>query len=176
MFKKNKSATIGATMTWIIAILIIFVVMIFFIYASTALSLKRKISVKSISIKGEEKFPSLDSEQMLLALLETQIEGGKVKDIIKNPDIQKESLAPLTSIFNKLPTSIYFLGDKSKSLIGKSLWILLIDEIEIAEEVHTILAIDEYFGSGFESIKTSFLFFGEDKKALLYLRHSEKNK
>lgn len=72
---KNKNAAIGATMTWVVATIILLFVIIIFVYASLVISKGKKAENIHIS-------PYIESEQMLLALLETKINGKLVKDYI----------------------------------------------------------------------------------------------
>lgn len=75
---KNKKATIGATMTWVVATIIVLFVIIIFVYASKVQSLG---SIKG-SFYTRHKLTEINKEQMLLALLKTEIDDKKVEDYI----------------------------------------------------------------------------------------------
>ena len=78
----NKKAAIGATMTWIVATIIILFVIILFVYGTKLFVTSEEIR-RSFWVKGNlvrETILSAESEQMLLALLETKIDGKSVKD------------------------------------------------------------------------------------------------
>lgn len=99
---KFKKAAIGATMTWIVATIIIFFVIILFVYSS---------GVLGFELFGEDAFlkeTSTESEQMLLALLETEVDGKSVKEHIEDSEnFEKEVLPKLKKeiepILEKIP-------------------------------------------------------------------------
>lgn len=87
---KNKKAAIGATMTWILATIIILFVIIIFVYASFSLANSRKIKaiLEGVEITPSEPIsPGVDSEQMLLALLkiENQENLKSILEIVPSP-------------------------------------------------------------------------------------------
>lgn len=82
---KNKKATIGATMTWVVATIIVLFVIIIFVYASGVLAGKKGALDFKPSVQIA-KYSSVESEQMLLALLRTEINGKTVKDYILEGD------------------------------------------------------------------------------------------
>jgi hypothetical protein len=79
----NKKAVIGAAMTWLVATLIIIFVVIIFVYASGKLAEQKKIK-NVISGSKESVFSDVDvaSEKMLLVILESQLDGKRIKDYI----------------------------------------------------------------------------------------------
>ncbi len=127
----NKKAAIGAAMTWVVATIIILLVIIFFVYASEILSLGR--SEEEVSLKGM----STKSEQILLALLDTKIDGKTVKQLVIEED--KDSLNNLKSILDKIPvdclrykktkvsTWVFFYNDVGKA----NFWSTRISKIDL---------------------------------------------
>ncbi len=106
---KDKKAAIGATMTWVVATIIILVVILLFVYASFALGAERglfKVGVKPEG--GELAYSSISSEQMLLALLETEVEGKEVRGYVSEKNY-KDYLSildkELKPIIEQLPGS-----------------------------------------------------------------------
>ncbi len=102
MIMKNKKAAIAATMTWVVATIIILVVVILFIYSSYALAKEKKILGFDPFVQETEQSSSIESEQILLALLETELEGKKIKNYMINGDydVLKEKT---NSILSKMP-------------------------------------------------------------------------
>jgi len=130
---KTKKATIGATMTWVVATLIILVVVVIFVYASGALAGSEwfenlfKIE-KSVGVGKTSS--GVDSEQMLLALLKTEVGGEKVEQYVGDSDKFKTNLnklkTDLGATIKKLPINdedlewgvIVFLDNKNTFYIG----------------------------------------------------------
>ncbi len=116
---KSKKATIGATMTWVLATIIILVVMILFVYGT-------KVFVSSELVqdflgnlgKSPEKsmFSSVDSEQMLLALLQTKLDGKFMKDYILDGEysVLKNKLNPVLEELSFISFDISFREDDKK--------------------------------------------------------------
>ena len=105
---KNKRAAAGTTMTWIPATIIILLVMILFVYASGVLAESEEFKewFKKKGNFDRESISSADSEQMLLALLETKIDGKILLEHLNEDNwaknlnkIEKE----IEEIVNKFP-------------------------------------------------------------------------
>jgi len=73
-------------MTWVVATIILLVVTIFFIYSSYILAEEKEMLGFELFVQEVEQSSSIQSEQILLALLETELEGKKIKDYIINRD------------------------------------------------------------------------------------------
>ncbi len=103
----NKKAAIGATMTWIVATIIILFVIILFVYASGFLAgseaFKEWFKIKDNLM--EETISSVESEQILLALLQTEVDGKSVKEHIEDKGNFKEEVLKkeLNPILEKIP-------------------------------------------------------------------------
>lgn len=120
----NKKAAIGAAMTWVVATIIILLVIIVFVYASWVLSVGRSKGGSMASVTDSTK------EQMLLALLETEIDGKNVKEHIESDEVDwkklEQKIKPIIEKFPKLlPLKgdwvfIVYEGNKNKLQIGKS--------------------------------------------------------
>jgi len=111
---KNKKAAIGATMTWMVATIIILFVIILFVYGSGVLGFELFGGDDSL------KETNTESEQMLLALLETEVDGKNVKEHIEdNQNFEKE-------VFPKLKKEIESIFEKV-SAGEKYKWTLLIN-------------------------------------------------
>jgi len=83
MKKKNRKGAIPATLTWIVATLIILFILVIFLVFVTGLSLsKRKIKIEPELSSQKE----LISSEIVLAYLNSEIEGRKVKDYIGGND------------------------------------------------------------------------------------------
>ena len=108
---KTKKATIGATMTWVVATIIILFVMIVFVYTSVALFGKGELK-PILSIKGGQISSSADSEQMLLDLLHKKIGDKEVKEIIIEGE---EGLikTDLIRVFNNVPDCLDYSNEGS---------------------------------------------------------------
>jgi len=108
-FPRGKKAAIGATMTWVVATIIIFVVIIIFVYAAKGFAGSKWVRdiVGRDSVNVIKDSSNADSEQMLLALLQTNIDGKSVKDYVENtnnfekefPKLKQE----LNPILEKIP-------------------------------------------------------------------------
>ncbi len=101
----NKRGTIGATMTWVVATIIILVVVIIFVYAAGVLAgsewAKNLFKIEGAVGVGKTS-SAVDSEQMLLALLQTKINGESVQQILINEDYEKLG-ANLREILVRVP-------------------------------------------------------------------------
>ena len=108
MFKmENKKAAIGATMTWVVATIIIVVVVIVFIYSSYVLAKEKKILGFNPFVQEIEQSSSIESEQTLLALLETDLNGKKIKNYISEKDYEAIK-DKISSILNKMPNTVIY--------------------------------------------------------------------
>lgn len=122
-FLNKKKAAIGATMTWVVATIIIVVVVIVFIYSSYALAKEKKILGLNPFVQEIEQSSSIESEQTLLALLETDLNEKKIKDYILdgNYDTIKDKIS---SILSKMPEDNWNMyiydGDKVIKINGLS--------------------------------------------------------
>lgn len=98
---KNKRGAIGSTMTWVVATIIIFVVIIIFVYASGV----RGVGSSSGSFYVRYKLTEIDKQQMLLALLETEFDGKEIKHyiILDNEQDYKELGKKIKPILEELP-------------------------------------------------------------------------
>ena len=79
----NKKAAIGATMTWIVATIIILFVIILFVFAS---------GILGFELFGGDAYPketSTKSEQMLFALLNTKFNGKTLTEHLNEEDWEK---------------------------------------------------------------------------------------
>ncbi len=103
-FLESKKAAIGATMTWVVATIIILVVVIIFIYSSYALAKEKKILGFDPFVQEIEQSSSIESEQILLALLETELEGKgkKIKNYILTSNYEGLE-EKINSILSKMP-------------------------------------------------------------------------
>ncbi|MDD5191844.1 MAG: hypothetical protein PHH54_04180 [Candidatus Nanoarchaeia archaeon] len=113
---KNKNAVIGATMTWVVATMIILVVVIVFIYSSYALAKEKKIiGFSPLTLEGEQS-SSIDSEQILLALMETELDEKKVKDYVSagNYEVLKEKITPLLDGMSNKDNWNMYIYDSNK--------------------------------------------------------------
>ena len=164
--KKEKKATIGATMTWVVAILIIFVVMMLFVYASTALALEKNIknNLGSILVRDQKESPSMDSEQMMLALLETELKNGQVKNLVRNPNNKESDFEGLAPIFEILPAPVSGYSNMFGSPISeKNEWFFEIKDIGTVKFYPTRIKATPNL------CKTSHIFFKKDKGAKLFI-------
>ena len=86
-------------MTWVVATIILLVVTIFFIYSSYILAEEKEMLGFELFVQEVEQSSSIQSEQILLALLETELEGKKIKDYIINRDynLLEEKINPILS-------------------------------------------------------------------------------
>tara|TARA_Y100000310_G_scaffold308494_1_gene351642 strand:- start:9 stop:542 length:534 start_codon:yes stop_codon:yes gene_type:complete len=71
----SKKAAIGAAMTWVVATIIIFLVTLLFVYASNGLRIKKEFEDPGKALVDEGRYSSIASEEMLLALLDTEFDG-----------------------------------------------------------------------------------------------------
>ncbi len=96
---RNKKATIGATMTWVVATIIILMVIIVFVYSSKLLAEKKNLKFPS----GQK--PIIQSplvEQSLLGLMQTKINGKSLLQILVDGE-QKEKSKEIVNLLNKIP-------------------------------------------------------------------------
>ncbi|MDP3026936.1 MAG: hypothetical protein Q8N63_04455 [Nanoarchaeota archaeon] len=95
---RNKKAAIGATITWVVATIIILLVIIIFVYAAKVQS----IGSEKGSFYTRYKLTQTNKQQILLALLKTEIEGKIVQDYIVLEDYEslKNKIKP---VLEKLP-------------------------------------------------------------------------
>jgi hypothetical protein len=122
---KSKKATIGATMTWVVATIIILVVIILFVYAAKA----QMIGSTKGSFYTRYKLTEISKEQMLLALLETEVDGKKVEQHINDAENKEDyevlgkKIEPILEKFPGLDGGnwvfIIYEDGKSKLQVGK---------------------------------------------------------
>jgi hypothetical protein len=131
-FLERKRAAIGATMTWVVATIIIFFVIFLFVLGSQAMATSGKFKkIFSLRESGSEQIAELGSaiasEQMLLALLETKVDGRSVKELVINDE--KDLLADnLKLVLAKIP---YCKNKKSFKRSSWSFYYNDVDQIEI---------------------------------------------
>lgn len=143
---KSKKAAIGATTTWVVATIIILLVIIIFVYATKTLAgseWAKDILKEQDSVKITKSSSGVDSEQMLLALLNTKVDGEILKpNFDKNYDEFKKDFDKIKSeigpILSKFP--------KDKNDLG---WTFIIRYLEPANEEqkrnpYFILGADPY--------------------------------
>ncbi len=104
---KNKKAAIGATMTWVVATIIILLVIILFVYAARLLAEKKNLefsSGQSLAVQSGA------AEQSLLGLMQTNINGKTLLQILVDGE-QKEKSKEIVNLLNKIPNCFrYNLG------------------------------------------------------------------
>ena len=100
---KNKQGAIGAATTWIVATIIILFVIILFVYGSYILTKEKQIKGAKFPVFGGNIFYS-GSEQMLFAILKTEINGRTAKDLILAGEYN-ETEANIRSILEKISNS-----------------------------------------------------------------------
>jgi hypothetical protein len=98
---KNKKAVIGAALTWLVATIIIIFIVIIFIYASSKLAEEKQI--KNIFLKGANQNHFIESEKMLLAILEIDLDGKKVRDYILDGDYTRLDGPEFKEKLSRLP-------------------------------------------------------------------------
>ena len=101
-FLNEKKAAIGATMTWVVATIIIVVVVIVFIYSSYVLAKEKKILGFNPFVQEIEQSSSMESEQILLALLETDLNDKKIREYVLEGDYGPIK-DKISSEWNKMP-------------------------------------------------------------------------
>jgi len=111
----NKKATIGATMTWVVATIIILFIIIFFIYASYYIAKEKGV----LGFEGfiqEKENSGIVSEQSLLAVLQTEIKGRMVIDYIlqgEYSEVEEDVSLFLGEFdFEDSESIVYFKGKK----------------------------------------------------------------
>lgn len=91
MIKLNKKSQIGATLTWILALLIIFFVIVIFISVTLILSVTKSVSYGRDEIKLIEYKSNLESQEILFNILGSKIyfddKESKIKDVLKEIDM-----------------------------------------------------------------------------------------
>jgi len=120
---KNKKGIIGTAMTWIVATMIILFLVILFIYSSYTLAKEKDVSSFEVTKLLDKKSFGADSEQVLLALLKTEIDKepvlyyihlgeyskveGSVNRILERmPEIKGEAVAYTTDKEIKLKDNV----------------------------------------------------------------------
>jgi len=79
----DKKGAISATMTWVVATIVILFVVIFFIYSSYVVAKEKEVlNFELLVLKF--KTSGVDAEQVMLALLQTEFGGISVKEHILN--------------------------------------------------------------------------------------------
>ena len=86
---KNKKSQIGAILTWFIAFVIIFFIMMIFISATLLISARKKLTVGSHDINIGSQTSDLDAQKTLINLLNSKIGEIKFRDyILENKDYE----------------------------------------------------------------------------------------
>jgi len=108
----NKKATIGATITWTVATIIILLVIIMFIYSSYILA-KEKDLIEGVDLKLSSESDA-GARETLFAILNTKINGETVRDsIIKDKDYEpSESVKAITGRIKIQGKSFVYFGDR----------------------------------------------------------------
>ena len=126
--KIGKKATVGATMTWIVATIIILVVIVLFVYASFVSAKQGGLfkPIQGIFPGYRYKLTSVSNEQMLLGLLETKTGEMKIKNYLISEDYRglEKVVKP---ILDKFPRDYegdwvfrVYDGDEKKLQVGES--------------------------------------------------------
>jgi hypothetical protein len=122
IFAKNKKAAIGSAMTWIVATFIILLIVVFFIYSSYILAKKKQISSLGFFEFGSVSAVSMDSEQTLLAILNTKSGRTKLRTSIRDGGYGNSQQIVVGKILNTLPqlksNAFVYLGNYRVDLIG----------------------------------------------------------
>ena len=79
---KSKKSQLGAILTWFIAFLIIFFIMIIFISGTILISARKKITVGSDEINIEEQRGRLETQRHAFRLLDSKVDDVRVSDYI----------------------------------------------------------------------------------------------
>lgn len=151
MFSENKKAAIGATMTWVVATVIILFVIILFIYASYAITKEKKIKNLEPFVQEIEQSSCIDSEQMLLALMQTKLEEKAVEDYILEGNYDELEIK-IKPILDELPN------------FGADGWVL-----KIYENSKSVKEIKGTAGVVFFKSRKTWVYLGSNKKAELFL-------
>lgn len=139
--KINKKAAIGAAMTWVVATLIILLAIVLFVYSSYAIAKQRGLlGFDLVDLEKQDTY--IESQQTLLALMDTEIGGKSIRQSILDGDIIKEDLEAL---LQNLPEDD---------------WSLYIDDLKINEPV----------SKDFFETKTAVVFIGNKKVKLFQSR------
>ena len=129
---KSKKGQIATTLTWIVATLIVFFVMMIFILASLTLAGKKKITFEDNQIFMEGySVGSLDLQRELDRVLRERIEfrngNARVRDLIYVSDkLEREDLLKLKEGIEKIMDERFPRG----SIIDESMWAISIDKGE----------------------------------------------
>ena len=111
----NRRAAIGAAMTWVVATFIIMFLVILFIYSSYTLAKEREIKSADVFVLDSGKSVGMDSEQILLALLKTQVGERSISNYISQGDYAEVS-SFVESVLGELPElegkAVVYVGDK----------------------------------------------------------------
>jgi len=116
---ENKKATVGATMTWVVATIIILFVIMIFIYVAFAFKGEREVknvlsSSEDVDFGESKAVDGVDAQQMLFALSKTKLNGVSIWDLnSKNDDEFKKGFKQMSDdleiFLNKFPD--YYSGD-----------------------------------------------------------------
>jgi len=118
--KKDKKASIAATMTWLLATIIILLVVVFFVYASYTIGKKKDLLNFEILKK---KNSNIEAEQTLLALMQTKINGKAVNDYILDGSYSevKEEVENILEILDIKGKAEVYVNDNLVKLDGDDL-------------------------------------------------------
>ncbi len=116
---KSRKAQIGTTLTWIVAFVIIFFIMLLFFVGCAFLSGEKFVSMKKniISLDEEQNLESLHSQRLLAKILNTLVDEGKtIKDLIfewqlsGSEDVKKKIEEEVESILDNENVDSYFFS------------------------------------------------------------------
>ena len=148
---KTRKASIGATLTWVIATIIILVVVVVFVYLTEIIFVEQTIG-KLIYSEERINYFGVDASQSLFAFLKTDFDGKNVQDYIqdKNYISIKENI---NQLLISLPENDF------KKFLGYSLIIDDDEEILGYKDPNSIL--DKITGQGLEifSFKSVPIYF-----------------
>jgi len=104
---KNKKASIGSGMTWLVATIIIFIITMIFVYGAYIINGGNSVNYlrEKSNLEDLENAKSIDSQEILFALLKTNIEDKNLRDYLEE-DLDRENFEKIENeiklILNKI--------------------------------------------------------------------------
>jgi len=149
---KIRKGSIGATMTWVMATIIILVVMVVFIYLTEIIFTEQSIG-KLVYSSDKINYFGVDSTQSILAFLNTNFNGKTLQQYIQEKDYNyiKENA---TSTFKILPENDF------KNFLGYTLIINNSEEIEGFRDPNSFLAGLSGSVTLVKSFESNYIYFG----------------
>jgi len=167
LFKFNKKSQIGTTMTWLVAFIIIFFVIVIFLVFTIIFAGKKVVSFDKDKVELEDLNIDLENQNSLIYFLNQEInfkgENKKIKKFVSEiPFLDEESKKDASSLVKEKLEN--FLGDKEEKCYIFKVQYYLINKDYFDEKKFYEFKVSNTYLKSFNNIPSLDLFFSKDNQ------------